>query len=77
MNYRVTWEIDIEADSPLEAAQEAREMQADPESTATIYTVQLMDSRSHELSASIEVDLADEATWSTGEEPPPKRENVP
>ena len=37
--YRVTWEIDIEADTPLEAAEEALTIQRDPESTATFFKV--------------------------------------
>jgi hypothetical protein len=39
MNYRVTWEIDIEADSALEAAEEALEIQRRPDSIATVFTV--------------------------------------
>lgn len=35
--YRVVWEIDIDADSPREAAQRALEMQRDPESTALVF----------------------------------------
>ena len=37
-SYKVTWEIDVDADTPLEAAQEALRMQ-DSGSTATIFTV--------------------------------------
>lgn len=37
--YRVIWEIDIEADSPEEAAEKALIIQRDPESTATNFTV--------------------------------------
>jgi polyisoprenoid-binding protein YceI len=37
--YTVIWEIDIEADSPKEAAIKAREYQLDPESTATVFKV--------------------------------------
>jgi len=36
-NYKVTWEIDIDADSPEEAAQIAREIQLDDCSTATVF----------------------------------------
>jgi hypothetical protein len=39
MNYRVTWVIDIEADSHLEAAREARAIQLDERSDATVYEV--------------------------------------
>jgi hypothetical protein len=39
MNYRLTWEIDIEADSVQEAAETALEIQRRPDSTATVFTV--------------------------------------
>ena len=38
--FKVIWEIDIEADSPEQAAKIAREIQLDTESTATIFTVE-------------------------------------
>jgi hypothetical protein len=38
-NYFVTWEIDIEAESPVEAARRALEIHRDPESIATIFIV--------------------------------------
>lgn len=37
--YEVCWRIDIEADSPYEAALKAREIVMDPTSTATIWEV--------------------------------------
>lgn len=37
--YTVTWSIDIDADSPLEAAHQALTIHRDPESTATVFTV--------------------------------------
>lgn len=37
--YRVTWEIDIHADSPQEAARQAREIQLDPDNTADQFSV--------------------------------------
>ena len=37
MNYRVVWEIDIEANSPEEAARQALEIQRDPGSTAHVF----------------------------------------
>lgn len=40
MNYRVRWEIDIEADSPEEAAVEALIIQRDPFSIAAVFDVQ-------------------------------------
>jgi hypothetical protein len=41
MQFRVRWEIDIEADSPKEAAQKALEIHRDPGSIATIFEVWL------------------------------------
>jgi hypothetical protein len=38
--YLVTWTIDIEADSPREAAVAALRIQRDPESIATVFKVQ-------------------------------------
>ena len=37
--YRVKWEIDIEADSPRQAAIEALKIQRDPNSLATVFEV--------------------------------------
>jgi hypothetical protein len=39
MEFRVIWEIDIEADSPKEAAQEARAVQLTPGMSATAFDV--------------------------------------
>lgn len=39
MEYLVQWEMPIEADSPLEAAQKALRIHRNPESIATIFTV--------------------------------------
>lgn len=38
-NFRVMWEIDIEADSPEEAAVKALEIQRNPDSWATVFDV--------------------------------------
>lgn len=40
-NYMVVWEIDVEADSPAEAALAANAIMKDasPENTATVFTV--------------------------------------
>jgi hypothetical protein len=38
-DYRVTWEIDVYAPSPRHAARVAREIQRDPGSIATVFTV--------------------------------------
>ncbi len=37
--YLIKWEVDIEADSPQEAAKIAREMQLDPDSEAVVFDV--------------------------------------
>jgi hypothetical protein len=37
--YRIIWSIDIEADSPEQAAHQARQYQLDPDSTATVFAV--------------------------------------
>ena len=37
--YRVTWMIDVEADTPREAAVQALRLQRDPGSWATVFTV--------------------------------------
>lgn len=37
--YHVSWEIEIDADSPEQAAEEALDIQQDPESTATLFLV--------------------------------------
>jgi hypothetical protein len=37
--YRVVWEIDIEAESHREAAEEALAIQRDPQSIATVFSV--------------------------------------
>lgn len=39
MNYRVVWEIDVDAACPLEAAKKAREAQLREGTTATIFDV--------------------------------------
>ena len=38
-DYLVTWQIDIEADSYREAAEQALVIQRDPDSTATVFDV--------------------------------------
>lgn len=39
LEFRAIWEIDIDADSPIEAAQEARAVQLRPDTTATVFNV--------------------------------------
>ena len=53
--YLVTWTIDIDADSPEEAATEAANIQADPESCALFFDVKDQDTGAETL-----VDLYDE-----------------
>lgn len=40
MQFLVTWEIDIDAENPLDAAQQALAIQRDPQAIATCFTVQ-------------------------------------
>jgi len=39
-SYRVTWVIELDAESPVKAAELALEIQRDPESIATVFDVQ-------------------------------------
>jgi len=55
--YRVVWAIDIEADSPKEAAREALRIQRDRESIATVFVV---DEHGSYGSKSETIDLAEE-----------------
>jgi hypothetical protein len=41
--YKVTWTIEVDADSPKKAAELAREIQVDENSTATFFSVTNMD----------------------------------
>ncbi len=54
-SYHITWEIDIDADSPREAAEEAQRIQRDPTSLATVFTVQ-----EHDTTKAVQVDLLTE-----------------
>lgn len=56
MEYRVLWEIEIEADSYREAAQKALQIQHDPESIATVFIV--MDAKDYRYNRKI--DLSEE-----------------
>lgn len=38
--YRVTWVVEVTATSPVAAAVKARQMQLDPNSTATVFEVE-------------------------------------
>ncbi len=54
-SYHITWEIDIDADSPREAAEEAQRIQRDPTSLATVFTV-----HEEEADEAVQVDLLTE-----------------
>ena len=56
MQYLVTWTIDLEADNPMDAAQEALNIQRDWEATATLFEVQEWDPDSNSLGPKITVD---------------------
>lgn len=53
--YRVTWDIDIDGTTPLEAARMAQTIMRDADSTATVFTV--TDENGHTTT----LDLADAA----------------
>lgn len=53
MIYAVTWEIELEAETPKEAALKALQIQRDPDSLATVFTVK----RYGRPSESYEIDL--------------------
>ncbi len=42
--YHITWEIDIDAETPREAAEQALEIQRDANSLATVFSVKEFDS---------------------------------
>lgn len=57
MNYLVAWYIDIEADSPKEAAEEALRIQRDPSSIATVFDVMV---KGNEVNTHNTIDLTPE-----------------
>ena len=63
MNYRVSWKIDIDAESPREAAEMALEIHRRPDSIATVFTVR------DETGESIEVDLGEDSCATDGDYP--------
>lgn len=71
MNYRVRWEIDVEADSPELAAWEALHIQRDPNSIATVFTV-LGPNGIHEIDLGGIItegrDLSDLGPYATGDD---------
>jgi hypothetical protein len=58
--YRVTWEIDIDADSPEEAAQKALDIQRNPESMATVFDVFEPDEEANDNAKHFRVDLMED-----------------
>lgn len=56
--YTVTWVIEIDADDPRQAAAMAKEIQEDPDSTATIFNVQ-----NQETGKAVNVEPGDDGTW--------------
>lgn len=54
MRYRVTWETDVEADNPTDAAQKARAIQADPLTQEICFTVLWFDD---ENCGQVDIDL--------------------
>ena len=59
--YRVAWQIDLEAASPLDAARQARAIQAREDSTATVFDVRDRDEYGVSDAPPTTVDLDDEA----------------
>lgn len=57
--YHVTWLIEVDADTPVEAAREARRIQLDPSNEATSFMIW-----DYTNDKDIEVDLADETPTS-------------
>jgi hypothetical protein len=53
--YRVQWTIDIEAKSPQEAAQLARNIQLNPHSTATIFDVSWHKDETHSRTVNLPI----------------------
>lgn len=49
MMYLVTWRIDIEADSPREAARMALDIQRDPDSIATVFEIRDSNNRKYKI----------------------------
>jgi hypothetical protein len=63
--YHVTWEIEVTADSAQEAAEQALQIQRDPESTATIFSVYNLKigGRVHTIDTSAAVDRWPQEDW--------------
>jgi hypothetical protein len=54
VNYHVNWEIELYAESPMDAARKALAIQRDPQSLASVFVVTGEDGEMHHI------DLADE-----------------
>ena len=67
MRYLVTWSIDIDADSPVEAARKALAIHRDPESIADVFTVQACTDSGTPCAEPEEIDLQDECCEKCGE----------
>jgi hypothetical protein len=55
--FRVTWEIDIEAETPKQAAEQAFAIQQDPETMATVFAM------TDPAGVTTEIDLLDDPDW--------------
>jgi hypothetical protein len=59
-SYFVTWEIDIDADSPIKAAEKAWEAMRRPDSIANVFYVMECDT---DAASIIRVDLSDDSSF--------------
>lgn len=50
--YTVVWEIQVDAESPEEAARKAKRLQARPDTTADVYEVHAPDGKAEEIDLS-------------------------
>jgi hypothetical protein len=57
MFYVVSWDIDIDAESAVEAAREAKRIQADPKSGANVFDVREFTDTTDETLEIIDLDL--------------------
>jgi hypothetical protein len=72
--YRVRWEIEVEAETPLVAAQKARHYQTKPGTTATVFEVaEIRPYAIRRYGHPVMVDL----TPTAAEPPPPRRRARP
>jgi hypothetical protein len=54
--YHITWTIEVDADTAIEAAREARNIQLDPESNAVVYEVAMRGKYLNQLPLMIDLD---------------------